>query len=338
VRAIVSGGAGFIGAHLVRRLSQEGVAVTVIERPGASLENIEGLDVRVFRADISIPGSIRPALDGCGVLFHLAANPRLWVRDRDEFRRVNTVGTQNVLAAAEAARVPRVIHTSTESIIGPSRPGEPCNEDTPARAEDMVGTYCLSKFLAERAAFEAAARGQDVVIVNPTIPVGPGDVNHSPGSRLIIDFLNGRIPVCMDCSLNVVDVRDVAWGHILAWRKGVSGRRYILGNRNITVVELLKLVGAICGRKPPRACVPYPVGLAFAYLSEFVADYITGREPAATVTGVRLTRRMAHMDCSRAVRELDFHPGDIRTALVDALHWFQRRGGIGRHVAEEAAA
>ena len=174
--------------------------------------------------------------------------------------------------------------------------------------------------------------------MNPTIPIGPGDVNRSPGSRLIVDFLKGRIPACMDCNLNVVDVRDVALGHILAWRKGVSGRRYILGNRNITVVELLKLVGGLCGRKPPSACVPYPAGLVFAYLSEFVADYITGREPAATVTGVRLTRRMAHLDCSRAFRELDFHPGDIRTALVDAVMWFQQREGLRRQVAEEAVA
>ncbi len=338
MRAIVTGGAGFIGAHLVRRLLQEGVSVGVVERPGASLENLAGLDVRVFKADISRPGSIRPALDGCDVLFHLAANPRLWVRDRDEFRRVNTVGTQNVLASAEAARVARVVYTSTESIIGPSRNGEPCNEGTPARAEDMVGKYCLSKFLAEQAALESAARGQDVVIVNPTIPVGPGDVNRSPGSRLIIDFLKGRIPFCMDCSLNVVDVRDVAWGHILAWRKGVSGRRYILGNQNIKVTELLKLVGSICGRKPPRACVPYPAGLAIAYVSEFVADYVTGREPAATVTGVKLTRHMPYLDCSRAVRELDFRPSDIRKALVDALRWFQQRGTLGSRFTEEVTA
>ena len=158
------------------------------------------------------------------------------------------------------------------------------------------------------------------------------------GSRLIVDFLQGRIPACMDCSLNVVDVRDVALGHILAWRKGVSGRRYILGNQNVTVVELLKLVGAICGRKTPRACVPYRAGLAFAYLSEFVADYLTGREPAATVTGVRLTRQMAHMDCSRAVRELDFRPGDIGAALVDAVLWFQRREALEGQVAAQAVA
>lgn len=336
--AVVTGGAGFIGAHLVRRLVEEGVTVTVLERPGASLDNLAGLDVRVLPADISIPASLDPILEKCDVLFHLAANPRLWVRDRREFQRVNTLGTRNVLAAAKAARVSRVVYTSTESIIGPSRHGERGDEETPARADDMVGSYCLSKFLAEQAALEAASSGQDVVIVNPTVPVGPGDINRSPGSRLMVDFLNGRVPVCMDCRLNVVDVRDVAWGHILAWRRGVSGRRYILGNQSITVFELLKLAGEIYGRKPPRACVPYAIGLAFAYVSEFVADYMTGREPAATVTGVRLTRRMAHLDCSRAERELGFQTADIRYALLDAIVWYQQRGWVGRQLAQEAVA
>jgi dihydroflavonol-4-reductase len=330
VHAVVTGGAGFIGTHLVRRLVAEGLTVTIVERPGASLDNLSGLDVRLFTADIVRPGSILPVLERCDVLFHLAANPRLWAHDRQEFRRTNTEGTRNVLAAAEAARVPRVVYTSTESILGRARAGRPCDEDTPARVEDMVGTYCLSKFFAELAALEAAGRGLDIVIVNPTLPVGPGDTSRTPPTRLILDFLNGRIPAYMDCTLNVVDVRDVAVGHILAWRQGVRGRRYILGHENMSVRRLLEVVGEISGRRPPRLCVPYALGLAFAHLSEFMADHVTGREPAATVTGVKLTRRMTHLDCSRARRELGFAPGDVRQALADAVAWYHERGWIAQ--------
>jgi dihydroflavonol-4-reductase len=319
-------------------LLNDGMTVTVVERPGARLDNLAGLPVRIVHADIAVPGAVRPAMEGCGVLFHLAANPRLWARDRREFRRTNTEGTRNVLASAREAGIPRSVFTSTESIIGPSQNGAPCNEDTPASAHDMVGKYCVSKFLAEQSALEAAAGGQNVVIVNPTIPVGPGDINRSPGTRLVVDFLNGRVPAYMSCSLNLVDVRDVARGHILAWRKGVSGRRYILGNENVDVSRLLELAGEVCGRPAPSVRIPYAAGLAFAYVSEFVADYITGREPAATVTGVRLTRRMAHLDCSRAVRELGFQPGDIRSAIAEAVLWYQHLGWVPGRAARTAVA
>lgn len=338
MHAIVTGGAGFIGAHLVRLLMHEGVTVTVVEKPGAKLDNLSSLPIRIAHADIAIPDAVRPVMERCDVLFHLAANPRLWVRDRREFRRTNTEGTRNVLASARDAGVPRVVYTSTESIIGPSRDGTPCNEDTPACAGDMVGKYCLSKFLAEQVAFEAASRGQDVVIVNPTIPIGPGDINRSPGTRLLLDFLRGRIPAYMNCSLNLVDVRDVARGHILAWRKGVPGRRYILGHENIDVVRLLEMAGEIYGRPAPGIQVPYAAGLAFAYFSEFVADYITGREPSATVTGVRLTRHMTSLDCSRAVRELGFQPAGIRGALSEAVLWYQELGWIPGRTPRTAVA
>lgn len=327
-RAVVTGGAGFIGSHIVRQLLDEGCAVTVIERRDACLSNLRDLNVELCTADITCAASMLSALRDCDVLFHVAGDPKLWARCRDHFHRVNTEGTQSVLSAASAARVPRVVYTSTESILGSSPEGDASDEDTPARAEDMVGAYCLSKFDAERAAFDAAARGLDVVIVNPTIPVGPGDVNRTPPTRMIIDFLNGRTPAYMSCSLNVVDVRAIALGHILAWRKGVRGRRYILGGDNLSVLQLLQMAGAIYGRKPPPLRVPYSAGLTIAYISEFVSNHITGREPAASVTGVKLTRRMVHLDCSRAVRELGFQPGTVQTALAEAISWYQDRGWI----------
>jgi dihydroflavonol-4-reductase len=337
-KAVVTGGAGFIGSHLVRQLLGEGCAVTVVERPGANLANLRGLDVNLLTADVSIPGSILSALDDCAVLFHTAGNPQLWARYPNEFKRVNTEGTRLVLESAQSARVPRVVFTSTESIIGRAPNGEPSDEDTPACEADMVGSYCVSKYLAEQAAFEAAKCGLDVVIVNPTIPVGPGDVNQTPPTRLILGFLNGRTPAYMDCDLNVVDVRAVAAGHILAWRRGVSGRRYILGDQNMSVLELLEAVGGICGIKPPRLRVPYSAGLAVAYVSQIVSDHLTGREPSASITGVRLTRRMAHLDCTRAKRELGFQPGSVQEALSDAVDWYRQAGWIPARTLEVAAS
>ena len=300
----------------------------MVERPGAALDNLRGLDVQMFTADIVQPDAILPVLQGCDVLFHAAGNPKLWARPRNEFQLVNAAGTRLVLDSAEKAGVPRVVFTSTESIIGRANGGDVSDEDTPAGERDMVGAYCLSKFRAEQAALQAVQRGMDVVVVNPTIPVGPGDINVTPPTRLLLHFLKGRMPAYMDCRLNVVDVRAVAQGHILAWQKGVCGRRYILGDKNMSVLELLEMMGEICGKKAPRLRVPYGAGLAVAYLSEMVANHVTGREPSACVTGVKLTRRMAHLDCSRAIRELGFQPGSIRNALVDAAEWYRERGWI----------
>ncbi len=328
MRAVVTGGAGFIGSHVVRRLLQDGLEVSVVERPGARLDNLDGLPVRLHEADIRNPDSVRPALEGCDVLFHLAANPRLWALDRDEFRLTNTEGTRNVLAAAERTGVPRVVYTSTESIIGPSKDGSVCNEDTVSLAEEMVGPYCLSKFLAERAAVEAAERGLDVVIVNPTVPVGPGDVNASPPTAMLLDFLHGRIPAYIECRINLVDVRDAAEGHLLAWRKGVRGRRYILGGENVSVRRIFEIAGEVAGRRPPRIKLPIWFALPVAYISEFVADHVTHRAPRATVTGVRLARHFMHFDASRAVRELGFRPSPIGPAIADAIAWYRQKGWI----------
>lgn len=328
MNCVVTGGAGFIGSHVVRRLLNEGHRVTVVERPGACLDNLAGLAVTLATADIRTPGSVRPALDGCDVLFHLAANPRLWERDRNEFRRVNTDGTRNVLASAEDARVPRVVYTSTESIIGPARDGRICDEDTVSRAEDMVGPYCLSKFLAEQEALAAAARGLDVVIVNPTVPVGPGDVNASPPTAMILDFLRGRIPAYIDCHINLIDVRDVAAGHLLAWQRGARGRRYILGHENLSVRRIFELAGELVGRPAPRIRIPRWFALPIAYISEFVADHVTHRAPRATVTGVKLARHFMHFDASRAVRELGLPQTPVRQALADAVAWYRDKGWL----------
>lgn len=328
MRAVVTGGAGFVGSHVVRRLLGEGLEVVVVDLPNARLDNLTGLAVRHHPADIRIPGSVRAALDGCDVLFHLAATPRLWEPDRNEYRRVNTEGTRNVLAAAAEAHVPRVVYTSTESIIGPSKDGAVCNEDTVSREEEMVGPYCLSKFLAERAAVEAAERGLDVVIVNPTVPVGPGDINQSPPAKMILEFLHGKIPAYIDCHINIVDVRDAAEGHLLAWKKGARGRRYILAGENVSVRRIFEMVGEIVGRKPPRIRLPLWFALGAAYVSEFIADHVTHRPPRANVTGVKLAKHFMHFDASRAVHELGYRPSPVRQALADAVAWYREQGWI----------
>ena len=258
---IVTGGAGFIGSHLVGRLVESGQPVRVVERPGAPIGHLpDGVDV-VF-ADIRDRGAMVRALEGGRWVYHLAANPNLWVRDRDEFDAVNYRGTINVLDAALAAGAERVLHTSTESILTKARADEvPIDENVEVTESDTVGAYCRSKLLAEQYAFFLASEGLPVVVANPTMPVGPGDRGLSPPTRLILDFCRGRLPAMMDCTLNLIDVRDVAHGLFLVMERGTPGRRYLLGHANLTLASLLALLGELTGVPVPRWSVPYSVGI-----------------------------------------------------------------------------
>jgi dihydroflavonol-4-reductase len=256
-------------------------------------------------------------------VYHLAANPNLWVRDRAEFDAVNHRGTVHVLDAALAAGAERVLHTSTESILTKSGATGPIGEDVAIGPEDMVGPYCLSKLMAERHAFALAAEGRPVVVANPTMPVGPGDRGTSPPTRLILDFCRGKLPVAMDCTLNLIDVRDAALGLIRVMERGRGGRRYLLGAENLTLLNLLGRLSHLTGVPVPRWTVPYPVGLATAWVSEFWADRVSGRMPRATVTGLRLTRRLLHFDSSRSLAELGLRPRPIDESLADAVAWLR---------------
>ncbi|QEH38156.1 3 beta-hydroxysteroid dehydrogenase/Delta 5--_4-isomerase [Aquisphaera giovannonii] len=327
--AIVTGGAGFIGGHLVRQLVEAGREVRVIERPGADVGGLPaGVEVRF--ADIRDRDALEPALRGASQVYHLAANPNLWVRDRGEFDAVNHRGAVNVLELALEAGAHRVVHTSTESILTRHRGGGPIDENVDIKESDAVGPYCLSKLRAENAAMDMARRGAPVVVANPTMPVGPGDRGLSPPTRLILDFCRGKLPVIMDCTLNLIDVRDAAAGLVLAMERGEPGRRHLLAGENLTLAGLLEVLSGLCGVPAPRWRVPYGVGLAVAYASEFWADRAGGGAPRASVTGVRLARRIMHFDPSRSLSVLGLRPRPVRDALADAVGWLRETGQIPR--------
>jgi dihydroflavonol-4-reductase len=327
---VVTGGAGFIGSHLVEQLVESGQQVRVIERPGADVSHLHRA-AEVFFADIRDRAGLQRGLKGARWVYHLAANPNLWVRDRREFEAVNHQGTIHVLDTALAAGAERILHTSTESILTKAKLRGPIDENIEIAVSDAVGPYCRSKLLAERYAFTLATKGLPVVVANPTMPVGPGDRGLSPPTRLIVDFCRGRLPATMDCTLNVIDVRDVARGLSLVMERGKVGRRYILGHSNLSLASFLGLLGELSGVPVPRWRVPYSVAIAFAWYSELIADHLTGRAPKATLTGVRLAKRTMHFDSSRSLAELGLQPRSIRQSLADTLTWLGIPSRLPRH-------
>lgn len=325
---IVTGGAGFIGSHLVAGLLASGEGpLRVVERPGADVSHLPA-GVEVVRADIRDREAVQRALQGGRFVYHLAANPNLWVRDRRDFAAVNHQGTVNVLDAAIAAGAERILHCSTESILTCARQSGPIPEDIAVTEADAVGPYCLSKLRAENEARERAEAGHPVLIANPTMPVGPGDRGMSPPTRLIRDFALGRLPAIMDCSLNLIDVRDTAEGLRRTLRNGQPGRRYLIGGENLTLRQMLAHLSVLTGVPVPRWQVPYPIGLAVAYVSEFWADHVTGRTPRANVTGVRLTRRSMRFDASRSLAALELAPRPVEESLRDAVAWLRAAGEL----------
>jgi dihydroflavonol-4-reductase len=327
---IVTGGAGFIGSHLVTHLVNSGQHVRVLERPGVAVDHLPPIAQLRF-ADIRDRAALKSALEGGKWVYHLAANPQLWVRDRREFEQVNYEGTKNVLDAALEGGARRVLHTSTESILTKANVTGPIDENIEISLSDAVGPYCRSKLLAEQYAFSLAEKGLPVVVANPTMPVGPGDTGLSPPTRLIVDFCNGRLPATMDCTLNLIDVRDVAVGLSRVMERGELRRRYLLGHCNLTLVGFLTLLRELTDVPIPRWRVPYSIGVAAAWFSEFFADYFTGRAPKATLTGVRLAKRIMHFDASRSLTELGLQPRSIRESLVDAVEWLRLTERIPNH-------
>jgi dihydroflavonol-4-reductase len=289
--------------------------------------------VEVVRADIRDREATRRAVEGARFVYHLAANPNLWARDRGEFDAVNHRGTLHVLDAALAGGAERVVHVSTESILTRARSTGPIAEDVEIDLSDAVGPYCRSKLRAEDHAMGLGRAGAPVIVVNPTMPVGPGDRGISPPTRLIRDFCNGRLPARMDCTLNLIDVRDVAEGLVRAMERGQPARRYLLGSENLTLLALLGHLSELTGVPVPRWSVPYPLGLAVAFASEAWADLITGNPPKATVTGVRLTRRLMNFDASESLRQLKLDPRPVRESLIDSVSWLREIGAIGTHPA-----
>ena len=325
---LVTGGAGFIGSHLVELLLSMGHRVRVLERPGVDVSHLPLEQISLVRGDIRDRKSVRDAVRGCEEVYHLAANPQLWVKPRRLFHEVNFLGAANVLEEAVSAGTRRILHTSTESILTRSRQTEPIREDQVVPPGDVIGPYCRSKYRAECYAFEMARMGAPIVVVNPTLPVWPGDRGLSPPGRMMLDFCKGKRREYLDAELNLIDVRDVALGMVRAMERGKPGRRYLLGHENLSIREVFRILASLTGLPEPTRRVPYVVALIAAGISEIVADLWMTHPPAATLTGVRLTRRRMHFDASASLEELGLSPRPIRQSIAEAVEWFRASGMI----------
>lgn len=321
-RAFVTGGTGFIGASVVRALLADGWTVRALVRRGGDRRNLAGLPVEQVEGDLDDRAHLSSLIGGCEAVFHLAACYSLWARDRDLVYRVNVEGTKNLLAASRRARVRRVVHTSSVAAIGVPAPGCIADERMETRLADLVGDYKRSKFLAEESAREAVRDGLDVVIVNPSTPVGPYDIKPTPTGEIMVRFLEGRMPFYVHTGLNLIAVEDVARGCLLAYERGLRGERYILGHCNLTLRELLERLAALTGRRAPRFAIPRFAPLLAAYLDERVLARL-GKRPTLAVAAVRMSRRAMYYDAGKAVRELGLPQSSIDEALGRAVEWFE---------------
>jgi dihydroflavonol-4-reductase len=335
LKAFVTGATGFLGSHVAWVLAEEGADLRLLVRPTSDLRNLDGLKADRVTGDLRDPASIEKALAGCDVVFHVAADYRLWVRDPAEMYRSNVEGTRAVLEAARKQGVRRVVYTSSVATMGFSSirgnvaddvTNNVADENSPVSLADMIGHYKRSKFMAEQAAFEAAKSGVDVVVVNPSTPIGERDIKPTPTGRIVVDFLKRKFPAYVETGLNLVDATECARGHVQALEKGRRGERYILGGENLTLKQILDRLGAITGLKSPTVKLPYGFALATAVVDEMVTGRILGREPRATIDAVRMGRKMMFVSSAKAERELGWRTTSVDGALQRSVNWFQANG------------
>ena len=328
MRAFVTGATGFVGGNLVRALLADGLQVRALVRPGSDQRNLAGLPVDIASGDLDAQAILTEQIMGCDVIFHVAAHYSLWRRDATAIYRANVTGTENLLAAARQAGTKRFIHTSSVAAIGVPAPGTLGTEPTQTTLAELVSAYKKSKYLAEQAALKAAHEGLDVVIVNPSTPLGAHDVKPTPTGEIVLRFLQNRMPAYVHTGLNLIDVEDVARGHILAWQKGRTGERYILGNQNLTLKELLQRLAAITGKPAPHIAVPHFLPLAVAFVDELILARYCGKTPQVSFDSVQMSRKAMYYDAAKAVRELGLPQRPIERALEKAVRWFEANGYI----------
>lgn len=322
MNVFITGATGFIGASITRELLKDGASVKALARPGSDCSNLRGLDVEICEGDLCSPHTLERGMKGCEMVFHAAADYRLWTRKPSLMYEVNVTGTRNVLTAALDAGVSKVVYTSSVGTLGNSGNGDPGNESTPVSFADMVGHYKKSKFLAEREAETFVAKGLPIVIVNPSTPVGRRDIKPTPTGKIIVDFLNGRMPAYLDTGLNIIDVEDCARGHILAAQKGRIGEKYILGNDNLSLKQIFGLLEQITQLPAPKVRLPYYPILFAAYANEAFAA-CTGKEPLIPLAGVQMARKFMFFDSSKAIGELGLPQNSVVDALSKAVEWFR---------------
>jgi dihydroflavonol-4-reductase len=337
LKVFVTGATGFLGSHVARALAADGAELRLLVRPSSDLRNVADLNAERVVGDLRDLAPIEQAISGCEVVFHVAADYRLWARDPQEMYRSNVEGTRALLEAARRQCVRRVVYTSSVATMGFGSNGHASghfsdrrltDEASPVSITDMIGHYKRSKFMAERVAVEAAHAGVDVVIVNPTTPVGERDVKPTPTGRIVLDFLKGKFPAYVETGLNLVDATECARGHIQALEKGKRGERYILGGENLTLKQILDKLGAISGLKSPTVKLPYVFALATGVVDEMITGRILGREPRATIDGVRMGRKMMFVTSAKAERELGWQVVPVDGAMRRSVEWFRANGYV----------
>lgn len=324
--AFLTGATGFVGSHVARALVAQGADLRLLVRSSSDLRNIQELQAERVVGDLRDAASLKKAVAGCDVLFHVAADYRLWVRDPEQMYRSNVEGTKAILEAARESKVRRVVYTSSVATMGFQSNGHLANEDSPVSLANMIGPYKRSKFMAEEIAVQAGKSGMDVVVVNPTTPVGERDIKPTPTGRIVVDFLKKRFPAYVDTGLNLVDVAECASGHVAALEKGKSGERYILGGENLTLKQILDKLAAITGLPSPEIRVPYVVALATGVVDQVFTGYIRGREPRATIDAVRMGRKKMFVSSGKAERDLGWRTLPVDGGLRRAVEWFQANG------------
>lgn len=326
---LLTGATGFLGSAVARQLLAAGENVRVLSRAHSDQQNLAGLAVEICHGDLRDPASLRAACDGCTGLYHVAADYRLWTRDPAELYASNVTGTRNLMQAALAAGMARIVYTSSVATLGVHADGTPSDEDTPVGLHNMIGHYKRSKYLAEEAVSDMIRdHALPAVIVNPSTPIGPRDIKPTPTGRIIRDAALGRIPAFVDTGLNVAHVDDVAAGHLLAWQHGTIGRRYILGGDDLALRDILALVAGDCGRRPPRVRLPRRALYPVAWIAQGWARLTNGPEPQATVDGLRMAAKKMFFSSARAEQELGYHHRPAPAAITDALAWFREAGVI----------
>jgi dihydroflavonol-4-reductase len=328
MKAFITGATGFVGSHVARALAADGAELRLLVRSTSRMENIADLRAETVMGDLREPESLKKAMSGCEFVFHVAADYRLWVRDPEQMYRANVEGTRAILRAAQASGVRRVVCTSSVATMGFTKEGHIAAEDSPVSLKDMVGHYKRSKFMAEEIALEAGRKGANVVVVNPTTPIGEFDIKPTPTGRIVVDFLKRKFPAYVDTGLNLADVKEVARGHVLAMEKARPGERYILGGENLTLKQILDKLAVLTGLPSPKMKVPHAVAMGFAVFDQLFTGMIMGKEPRATIDAVKIGRKKMFASSAKAERELGYRVAPVEDALRRAIDWFQAHGYV----------
>jgi dihydroflavonol-4-reductase len=326
MKCFVTGATGFLGSHVAHQLHSRGAELRLLIRPSSRTENVADLTAERVIGDLRDVESLKRGMDGCEFVFHVAADYRLWAVNGRELYQSNVEGTRNILQAARDSGVRRVVYTSSVATMGFGNNGRVTDESTPVALGNMIGDYKRSKFMAEQLVLEAARGGQDVVMVNPTTPIGERDIKPTPTGRIVVDFLKRKFPAYVDTGLNLVDVRDCAEGHLLAMEKARPGERYILGGENLTLKQILDKLAAITALPSPSIRLPYAVAYATGVVDTLVTGKMRNREPRVTLDSVRMGRKKMFVTSARAEQELGWNPGPVDGALQRAVEWFRANG------------